>query len=98
MEDGQEICGRSRCQRKRVDLEGHLRYKAVVRRRNADNQCGLPGCQAGPGGQCSRCRGFFCNRHLADHDLWAREGRAWVRLPASMCEHCWRRRPLWSQL
>jgi hypothetical protein len=98
VDDGQEICGRSRCQRKRIDLERHLRYKAVVRQRNTDNQCGVPGCQTRPGGQCSRCRGFFCGRHLANHDLWVREGRAWVRLPASMCEHCWRRSPLWSQL
>jgi hypothetical protein len=98
VDDGQEICGRSRCQRKRIDLEKHLRYKAVVRQRNADSQCGVPGCQTGPGGQCSRCRAFFCHRHLADHDLWVREGRVWVRFPASMCEHCWRRHPLWSQL
>jgi hypothetical protein len=98
VDDGQEICGRSRCQHKRVDLEKHLRYKAVVRQRNADGQCGVPGCQTRPGGQCSRCRAFFCDRHLADHDLWVREGRVWVRFPASMCEHCWRRRPLWSQL
>ena len=98
MDGGQEICGRSRCQRKRIDLERHLRYKAVVRQRNTENQCGVPGCQTRPGGQCSRCRGFFCDRHLANRDLSVREGRAWVRLPASMCEHCWRRRPLWSQL
>ena len=97
-DDGQEVCGRARCQRKRIDLEKHLRYKAVVRQRNADSRCGVPGCQTRPGGQCSRCRGFFCGRHLANHDLWVREGRAWIRLPASMCEHCRRRRPLWSQL
>jgi len=98
LDDGQEICSRSRCQRKRVDLEKHLRYKAFVRHRNVERQCGVPGCQATPAGQCSRCRGFFCSRHLGNRDMWVREGRAWARLPASMCEHCWRRRPLWSQV
>lgn len=98
LDDGQEICSRPRCQRKRVDLERHLRYKAFVRQRNAERQCGVPRCQAVPAGQCSRCRGFFCGRHLDNRDMQVREGRVWVRLPASMCEHCWRRRPLWSQL
>jgi hypothetical protein len=69
VDDGQEICGRSRCQRKRIDLERHLRYKAVVRQQNADGRCWVPGCQTRPGGQCSRCRGFFCGRHLANRDL-----------------------------
>jgi len=98
LDDGQEICSRSRCQRKRIDLEKHLRYKAFVRQRNVERQCGVPACQSTPTGQCSRCRGFFCSRHLANRDMQVREGRAWARHPASMCEHCWRRRPLWSQL
>jgi hypothetical protein len=98
LDDGQEICSRSRCQNKRVDLERHLLYKAMARRRNAAGQCGVPGCQSRPGGQCSRCRNFFCGRHLASRDMSVREGRVWVRLPASMCDHCWRRRPLWSQV
>lgn len=98
LDDGQEICGRSRCQRKRVDLERHLRYKAFVRERNAGGQCGVPGCETRPSGQCSRCRGFFCGRHLLNRHVSVRQGRTWVQHPASMCDHCWRRRPLWSQL
>lgn len=98
LDDGQEICGRSRCQRKRVDLERHLRYKAFVRERNAGGQCGVPGCETRLSGQCSRCHGFFCGRHLLDRHVSVRQGRAWVQRPASMCDHCWRRRPLWSQL
>jgi len=96
--DGQEICSRSRCQHKRVDLERHLLYKAFVRERNAGGRCGMPGCESGPSGQCSRCRGFYCGRHLADRHVSVRQGRAWVQQPASMCDHCWQRRPLWSQL
>lgn len=98
LDDGQETCSRSRCQRKRVDLERHLRYKAFVRGRNAGGQCGVPSCEMRPSGQCSRCRGFFCGRHLLDRHVSVRQGRAWVQQPASMCDHCWRRRPLWSQL
>ncbi len=98
LDDGQEICTRSRCQHKRVDLERHLRYKAFARERNVSGQCGVPGCEARPSGQCSRCRALYCDRHLANRHVAVRQGRVWVRHPASMCNHCWRRRPLWSQI
>lgn len=98
LEDGQEICSRDRCQRKREDLERHLIYKREVARRNAQGLCGHLSCGSAFGGQCSKCRGFFCARHLESRDDLVRRGSQRVRQRTSMCLHCWSRRSLWSRL
>lgn len=97
LEDGQEICARKRCQEKRSDLVRHLAYKEEVARRNLGGFCGVDGCQSRYGGQCSKCRGLFCLHHLHERQEIVRKGYTTFARPASMCDHCWRRRPLWSR-
>jgi predicted nucleic acid binding AN1-type Zn finger protein len=98
LEDGQEICSRDRCQRKKEDLERHLIYKREVARRNAQGLCGHLSCQSAFRGQCSKCRGYFCARHLESRDDLVRRDSQQIRQRTSMCLHCWSRRSLWSKL
>jgi hypothetical protein len=98
LDDGQEICSRDRCQRKRRDVERHLVYKREVARRNAEGLCGHPSCASPFAGQCSKCRGFFCARHLESRDDLVMQRGQQVRQRSSMCLHCWSRRGLWSRL
>lgn len=97
LRDGQEICSRPTCQRKKADLERHLVYKEAVARRNRERLCGNGGCGQRPAGQCSKCRGFFCFRHLEERETEEGRGATVVRRRASLCRHCSRRRSLWSQ-
>lgn len=97
LEDGQEICARKRCQEKRSDLARHLAYKEAVAERNRQGLCGVAECHTRYGGQCSKCHGFYCLRHLQERQELVRKGMTTVARPASMCDHCWKRRPLWSR-
>ncbi|MEX0786600.1 MAG: hypothetical protein WD939_08195 [Dehalococcoidia bacterium] len=96
--DGQEICSRKMCQRKKGDLERHVAYKAVVDERNERRLCGDPECAEAPAGQCSKCRGLFCVGHLEQRDIDIQRAGATVRVRGALCPHCRRRRSLWSQL
>jgi hypothetical protein len=96
--DGQEVCARKRCRQKKADVALHLEYKARVARRNAAGLCGQEGCETRYGGQCSKCKGFFCMAHVAPREETVRKGLATVSRMAAMCDHCWRRRPLWSRM
>lgn len=95
--DGQEICDRANCQRKKADLAQHFVYKESVARRNHEGLCGAVGCDQPATGQCSKCRGFFCLRHLQDREIEERHGSTAVRVRGSLCLHCLKRRRLWSQ-
>lgn len=95
--DGQEICARSTCQQKKADLERHLVYKEDVVRRNHERLCGEAGCQQRPGGQCSKCGGFFCLSHVENREIEERQGTTSVRVRSSVCGHCFKRRNIWSK-
>lgn len=95
--DGQEICTRPTCERKRADVERHLVYKEVAARRNSERLCGDVACGRQPQGQCSKCGCFFCLRHVEERVLEERQGATVVRRRASLCGHCIRRRSLWSK-
>lgn len=94
--DGQEICNRPLCQRKKADLERHLAYKESVARRNGERLCGEANCGRAPAGQCSKCRGFFCVSHLEAREIEERRGSTVVRVRGSLCRPCVKRRRLWS--
>lgn len=95
--DGQEICSRSLCQQKKADLQQHLVYKESVAQRNHERRCGDANCHQPPAGQCSKCRGFFCLRHLKAREIEERRGSTVVRVRASLCRRCLQRRRLWSR-
>jgi hypothetical protein len=95
--DGQEICRRTSCQKKKADLAQHFVYKESVARRNDERLCGAADCVRPPTGQCSKCRGFFCLRHLQDQEIEERRGSTAVRVRGSLCHNCHKRRRLWSQ-
>jgi len=96
--DGQEICSRSTCQRKKADLERHFAYKEGVGRRNEERRCGEADCDEWPGGQCSKCGGLFCPRHLEQREVEQRRSATTTRVRGSLCRHCRKRRNLWSQV
>ncbi len=93
--DGQEICGRSLCQRKKADLEEHLVYKRSVTQRNGERLCGDASCGQAPAGQCSKCRGFFCLDHVEGREIEERRGSAVIRVRGALCSHCHQRQRVW---
>ena len=93
--DGQEICNRKFCVAKREDLKAHLVYRADVSRRNEEQRCGIEGCGGPVVGHCSRCNGFFCLNHVEAREELVLENRVRVTQIASLCRHCWVRRPIW---
>lgn len=97
LEGGQAICGRERCQRKRVDLEQHLAYKQAAAAANAYGRCGHPACDQRPAGQCSKCNALYCPEHLESRDDVVGRGYRAVSRRLSLCPHCWARRPLWAR-
>ncbi|HZQ38885.1 MAG TPA: hypothetical protein VFD32_23375 [Dehalococcoidia bacterium] len=94
---GEEICAREVCQRKRADLETHLRFRERALQRNQFGLCGIEGCGDERWGQCSKCQALFCEGHLTSRSESVREGYARFSRPASFCNHCLQRRKLWSK-
>lgn len=94
--DGQQICLAWRCQAKFEDLTVFRSYREEVRERNERGLCGVEGCARDIWGQCSKCEGLFCARHLSRHDEAYREGRRILRRPLSTCGYCTRRLELWA--
>jgi predicted nucleic acid binding AN1-type Zn finger protein len=96
--EGEQVCARKFCVAKRRDLDRHLVYKQDVLNLNRQRQCGITGCGASFSDQCSRCKGYFCGRHLDARDDPVMENGVKVPRMASMCSHCWRRRPIWTRI
>ena len=96
-DNGEEICGRSICRAKRVDVQAHLAYREAAQARSARGFCAEEGCGEPRWGQCSKCEALFCEQHLHDRDENIRRGLGVTARPASLCEHCWSRRKLWSR-
>ncbi len=94
LEDGQEICRRRVCMRKREDLTRHLAYSDEVSERNESERCGAGECGARPQGQCTKCRGLFCFTHVSQRKVEVRDGSV---AQGSVCQHCHKRRKLWSR-
>lgn len=97
-DDGQEICYRKVCQRKKADLQRHFAYKAIVGERNDRRLCGDPDCSETPGGQCSKCAGAFCVSHLEQREIEVQRAEGAARVRGALCPHCRRRRGLWSRV
>ena len=94
---GEEICIRKNCIAKRDDLVVHMQYREQVEARNQTNSCGVTECQHPPDGQCGRCRAYFCLNHLDTREETVGSGMQQVRQMATMCGHCWDRRPIWTR-
>lgn len=92
-----EVCTRPICQQKRVDLTEHLAWRTSAINRSNRGFCGMPDCEGGRWGQCSKCQALFCERHLQDRDERIRHGSISFSRPASMCDHCAARNKLWSR-
>lgn len=95
LEDGQEVCSRKVCTSKLQDVERHLVYKRHVGSRNRSRLCGDGDCDTQPISQCSRCKGLFCRTHAHRREDRVLENRVRVSRMATLCYHCWARRPLW---
>ena len=95
LDDGQQICARKVCVAKRDDVARHLVFKELVRDRNLARACGVVTCVTELGGQCTRCLGLFCAGHVRGREELVLENRVRVPRIATLCQHCWSRRPLW---
>jgi len=95
LEDGQEVCSRKFCVAKREDLARHLVYKAIAERRNEKGACGVDACGAAYAGQCIRCKALFCELHVGAREEIILENNVRLRRMATLCQHCWARRPIW---
>ncbi len=95
---GDEICSRLICREKHADLQAHLAWKARAVERSNRGFCGMPDCEGGRWGQCSKCLALFCERHLRDREERIRQGMGAITRPASMCDHCAARLKLWSRI
>jgi predicted nucleic acid binding AN1-type Zn finger protein len=93
-----QICDRPRCHEKERDLAEHLVFRERALLRNRHGLCGMDGCLEPLAGQCSKCEGTYCEEHLSKGTETVREGIVRVTRPAAFCEHCRRRRKLWSRL
>jgi hypothetical protein len=94
----ESVCSRRNCVAKRRDLIKHLEYKEAVFARNATKQCGIEGCKHSPEGLCARCRGFFCGRHVETRDELILVNNVRTSRMATLCRHCWDRRPIWTRV
>jgi hypothetical protein len=97
LEEHQQICQRKPCVAKREDLARHLVYRAQVHQRNGSRLCGVFDCEFGSASQCSRCRGFFCERHTQIREETPVERGVQISRKVSLCQHCWLRRPIWQR-
>ncbi len=95
LDDGQEVCSRKFCVAKRDDLVVHLVYKDAVQRRNDAGRCGFEGCNAALGAECMRCKGSFCELHVHGREEMIMQNSVRVPRMATLCRHCWVRRPIW---
>jgi hypothetical protein len=95
--EGQAVCVRDRCRRKVADLGEHVVFRERALLRNRHGMCGIEGCIDERWGQCSKCQALFCEGHLASRVETVRQGIASISRPASFCDHCLRRRKLWSK-
>jgi hypothetical protein len=97
-EDEQEICGRKECVAKRDDLVKHLAYKDMVGRLNEARACGIAGCREELAAQCIRCKGFFCVGHVHQRDEEILENGVKIHHMATLCQHCYARRGIWTKV
>jgi hypothetical protein len=95
LEEGEEVCSRKNCVAKREDLAVHLVYKSVVLERNRGKLCGLEVCVETFASQCTRCRGYFCTKHVFVAPDSVNEGQPLPDRPPIICRHCHERRPIW---
>jgi len=96
--DNEHICVREICRNKQVDLAAHLVFRDRAILRNRHSMCGIEGCMEGRWGQCSKCHGLYCEKHIVNRSEKVRQGMASFSRPASFCDHCFTRRKLWSKL
>jgi hypothetical protein len=95
LDEGQEVCNSKNCVAKREDVVVHLVYKEAVTLRNDAQQCGIEGCGGPMLGRCARCSGYFCGRHVGPREETIIEDRRAVERMATLCHHCFERRPIW---
>ena len=91
-----DVCSRTRCQRKREDLDAHTRWQGRVEPSNRVSVCADERCGARMRHECSRCRLLFCAEHVR-----AMRGRDSSRqrpaaVKALVCAHCAQRRKIWK--
>ena len=94
--DYADVCSRRRCRQKYRDVHAH--HESVAQRRGANrvSVCAHEGCQERMRHRCSRCLLDFCNEHVREREVGARDSTARRKARALLCEHCYARRKLWS--
>lgn len=96
LDDGQEICIAARCEAKRIDVAGHLEFKARAAAANAAARCGMPDCAAGAGVGCDRCNLRYCGPHVAEVMMSVMRGAERQAEALKLCLHCRGRLELWK--
>lgn len=97
LDDGQEVCRRSVCDSKRLDMIAFESHKAGAARKNESGACGDPSCSLPAPSECAKCHAAFCPSHLTPREIEEyRAGRTILRL-ASLCRFCDKRRKLWAK-
>jgi hypothetical protein len=97
LDDGQEICSRSTCDQKRLDIIAFAEYKVLVATVNDGGACGHDGCSLAPTSECAKCRGQFCSAHVQVRDIEEHRAGRTLEKRATLCRHCDKRRNLWSK-
>jgi hypothetical protein len=98
LDDGQEICSRSNCEKKRRDIIAFDTYKGLAAGENANGTCGEPSCRLAPTSECAKCRAGFCTPHVRTRDIEEYRAGRTIERRAMLCSYCDGRRGLWKKM
>ena len=94
--DYTDTCSRRPCRAKRRDVAEHLAWKQRVYQSNSVSVCAREDCPQRMRHQCSSCRLMFCDEHVETVRMDPYGGRKTRELQIAVCDHCRKRRKLWS--
>lgn len=94
--DHHEVCSRSSCRAKYLDLLAHQAWLVEHRPRNASSMCAEDACENRLEHQCQRCQLRFCEAHLKAGTVTERRVDPPVRIQLMLCPHCTARRRIWD--
>ena len=93
--DHEAVCSRKKCRIKIEDMLAHTEYELGVIQRNKIGLCGIEECGPNALGQCSLCRGRFCEEHVTFWMYPPARGEGGHSSALSVCGACWKRRKIW---
>ncbi len=91
-----DVCSRTRCQRKREDLDAHTEWRARMELSNRVSVCADERCDSRMRHECSRCRLLFCADHVREMRGRDSSRQRPAGIKALVCAHCGERRKIWT--